>query len=243
MRGSLSIAVVQPPCTPRDVAANARTHAQAVYAARSRVVVFPELSLTGYELDAEPVSVDDPALAQVMGACAETGSVAFAGAPVEEGGRRYIAALMVNGSGVRVAYRKSHPGGDEVSRFETGDGPTVITVDGWRLGMAICRDTGLDEHTAGTAGLGVDAYLAGVVHRAGDLAEQGARGRRIAAACHAYVAFASFAGPTGWGYDATAGESTIWSPDGRVLARADGEPRGIARAELIPGRGGASAAW
>ena len=51
-RTPLRLAVAQPPCVPLDVAANARAHAAAVRAAGARVVVFPELSLTGYELDA-----------------------------------------------------------------------------------------------------------------------------------------------------------------------------------------------
>lgn len=200
--------------------------------AAAQVVVFPELSLTGYELDAEPVSVSDSALRPIVDACEETGSIALAGAPVEAGGRRYIAALRIDGSRVTVAYRKSHLGGGELERFSAGDGPTVISVGGWRLGMGICKDTGVPEHTAGIASLGVDLYVAGVVHKPEDLGEQDARGRAIVAACRSYVAFASFAGPTGGGYDATAGESTIWSPDGTVIARAGEVAGGMARAVL-----------
>jgi hypothetical protein len=35
------------------------------------VVVFPELSLTGYELDAPAITVEDPQLAPIVEACAE----------------------------------------------------------------------------------------------------------------------------------------------------------------------------
>ena len=52
MREGIVIAVAQPRCVSFDVAANALTHAAAIRAASARVVVFPELSLTGYELDA-----------------------------------------------------------------------------------------------------------------------------------------------------------------------------------------------
>jgi predicted amidohydrolase len=203
-----------------------------VRAAGARVVVFPELSLTGYELDAAPVSPADPVLDPLVEACARAGCVAFAGAPVEEGTRRFIATLRVDGDGATVAYRKSHLGGGEPARFSPGDGPAVAEVDGWRLGLGICKDTGVAEHTAAVAALGVDAYLAGLVHGADELAEQDTRGRRIAAACAAYVVFAGFAGPTGGGYDATAGHSTIWAADGSVLARAGAGPGELARARL-----------
>ena len=197
-----------------------------------RLVIFPELSLTGYELDADPVAPADAALRPIVDACAETGSVALVGAPVGDDGQRFIAALRIDGTGATVAYRKSHLGGEELTRFTPGGGPSAITLDGWRLGIGICKDTGVDEHTAGTAELGVDLYVAGLVHSPGELAEQDARGRRIAAACRSYVAFASFAGPAGGGYDTTAGESTIWSPDGSVIARAGDAPGGLARACL-----------
>jgi predicted amidohydrolase len=70
------------------------------------------------------------------------------------------------------------------------------------------------------------------VHRPGELPEQDRRGAAIARACDAHVAFASFAGPTGGGYDRTAGTSTIWSPSGSVLARAGTEPGDLARATI-----------
>ena len=234
MRAPLSVAAAQPACEANAVAANALAHAHAVHAATARVVVFPELSLTGYELDADPVSPGDAALRPILDACARTGSIALVGAPVEEAGRRSIAALRIDGVGAWVAYRKAHLGGEETARFSPGDGPAVLEVDGWRLGMAICKDTGVAGHTAATAALGVDVYVAGVVHLREELGEQDARGHRIAAACRSYVAFASFAGPTGGGYEATAGTSTIWAPDGTVIARAGGRPGDIVRAVLEP---------
>ena len=234
MRAPLPVAAAQPACEADAVAANAVAHARAVRAAKARVVVFPELSLTGYELDADPVSPGDAALRPILDACAQTGSIALVGAPVEDAGRRFIATLRIDGARAAVAYRKSHLGGEEAARFSPGDGPAVMEVDGWRLGMAICKDTGVAGHTDATAALDVDLYVAGVVHLREELGEQDARGRRIAAACRSYVAFASFAGPTGGGYEATAGTSTIWGPDGGVIARAGGSPDEVARAVLHP---------
>jgi predicted amidohydrolase len=76
------LTAAQPPCMSYDVASNAASHAATVRSAGARVVVFPELSLTGYELDAPAIAVDDPRLAPVVEACAESGSLALMGAPV-----------------------------------------------------------------------------------------------------------------------------------------------------------------
>jgi len=196
-------------------------------------VVFPELSLTGYELDADLVEPDDAALDPVLAACRSTGSVALAGAPIPgPGGRAYIAMLAVSPGGVAVLYRKQWIGGDEAARFSPGDEPAVTEVDGWRIGVGICRDTGIGDHVERMAALGIDVYAAGLVHRADELCEQERRAVSIAGSCRAYVAFASFAGPTGGGYQETAGSSAIWSPAGDVLARAGITPGDLVRAAL-----------
>jgi predicted amidohydrolase len=131
MREPLVVAVAQPPCLAHDVAANARAHAAAIRApeaAGARVVVFPELSLTGYELDAAPVDPGDERLQPLIQACADTGATAIVGAPVSDNsnksadnsknndnsktirkgkaGRDFIGVLAIDGHGASVAYRK-----------------------------------------------------------------------------------------------------------------------------------------
>lgn len=231
---TLAIAVAQPSCRSRDVEANARVHAQAIRSAGARVVVFPELSLTGYELDAAPVAPDDPRLAPVREACQETGCLALVGAPVAgEDGVRHIAMLAVDAESSTVAYRKMHLGGDEPGHFEPGKAPAVIDVDGWRLGLAICKDTRIPEQPAATAALGIDVYVAGVCEMASDDAEKDRRARRIATEYRVWVAVASFAGPTGGGFNATAGHSTIWTPDGAQIARAGAQPGDVVSANVV----------
>jgi predicted amidohydrolase len=233
MRAPLPVAAAQPVCRALDLTANARAHADAVRAAEARVVVFPELSLTGYELHADPVPLDAPGWTPIVDACSEAGSVALVGAPVQDAsGRSFISMLEVRPDGVRLVYRKGWLGGDEPRRFSSGDGPTVLEVDGWRLGLGICKDTGAAQHVAGMAALGVDAYLAGLVHRPEELPEQEARAVVIARACRAWVVFASFAGPTGGIFSETAGSSAVWSPDGLAVARVGPEAGAVVRATL-----------
>jgi predicted amidohydrolase len=225
--------VAQPRCVPGDARANGLIHAQAVMAAGARVVVFPELSLTGYELDAALVEPGADALSPIVQACAATGSTALVGAPIPgPGDRAYIAILAVSSEGPAVLYRKQWIGDDEAIRFSVGDEPTVFGVDGWRIGVGICRDTGIGDHVERMAGLGIDAYVAGLVHRPDERAGTERRALSIAERCRAYVAFASFAGPTGGEYHRTAGTSAIWSPAGDVLAQAGTMPGDLAQATL-----------
>ena len=227
------MAVAQPLCVPYDVGQNAVAHAAAVRAAAARVVVFPELSLTGYELEAPALTAQDPRLIPLAEACAEAGSVALAGAPVPgETGRPHIAVLAVDGAGITVAYRKLWLGSAEAERFGPGDKPAVLDVDGWRLGLAICKDVSVPQHQADTAALGIDAYVAGTVMSADERTLQDARASRIAASLGTWVAIASFAGATGGGYTECAGRSGLWSPDGNPVAQAGEGPGEIAIAQL-----------
>lgn len=197
------------------------------------MVVFPELSLTGYELDAPAIAAGDPRLALIVAACAETGSVALVGAPVHgEAGRSHIGMLVVDGAAATVAYRKMWLSETESVRFTAGSDPAVLHVDGWRLGLAICKDTGVQRHAFVTAALGIDAYVAGTLESAEDAAVPGERARRIAAEHQVWVAIASFAGSTGGGYARAAGRSGIWDLDGAVVAQAGPETGAVARATL-----------
>ena len=233
MREPLRIAAAQPLCKPYDVAANARAHAAAVRSAGARVVVFPELSLTGYELDAPAITLGDPRLTPIVDACAEMGSVALVGAPVHgEAGRSHIAMVAVDGTGASVAYRKVWVDATESNRFTPGSAPAVLDVDGWRLGLAICKDTGIRQHASDTAALGIDAYVAGTLMSTEETAIQDERARRIAADHQVWVVLASFAGSTGGGYACAAGRSGIWTSAGIVLAQAGPETGAIACATL-----------
>jgi len=230
----LRVAVAQPPCVPGDAVANAAAHANAVRSAGARVVAFPEMSLTGYVFDAPAVAGDDAVLEPIVAACGEMGSLALVGAPVDVSGPRSIGVLAVDGHGARVAYRKMFLGGAEPDSFTAGSEPAVVEIDGWRLGLAICKDTGVAEHAARTCALGVDVYVAGVLELPEDAAVPGERARRVATEHGVWVAIASFAGPAGGGYDAAPGGSGLWRPDGTIQARAGAEPGAVARAVLEP---------
>jgi predicted amidohydrolase len=237
-RPPLSIAVAQPACIPYDVEANARAHAEAVHRAAARLVVFPELSLTGYELGAPAVDPDDPRLGPIVAACAAGDSLALVGAPVRDEpsrrrpGSEHIAMLAIEGGGSRVAYRKMWLGEAEAQRFAPGPAPAVLDIDGWRLGLAICKDTGTAQHLSDTVGLGIDAYVAGTVKCADEAELQHDRARRIGVDHNIWVAVASMAGSTGGGYVDTAGRSAIWAPGGALVAAAGSDVGASARAML-----------
>lgn len=213
---SLSLALGQPTSLLGDLAFNVGEHARLIRDVAAQVIVFPELSLTGYGMDQQPVDPSDRALEPLVEACATSMSIALAGAPTLQSGerRRRISMLRVDNQGISVVYSKMHLGGDEPNHFAPGDSPAVLDVHGWRLGLAICKDNGHDEHAAEVVRLGIDAYVAGVCETENDRTIQAARAQRIVNAHQVWVAYASFAGSTGGGFVDTAGRSAVWDPNG-----------------------------
>lgn len=156
------------------------------------------------------------------------------GAPVrEDDGREYIATLAVTGGSTTVAYRKMHLHGAEVRRFTPGDKPEVLEIDGWRLGLAICRDGAVPQHAADTLALSIDAYVASTLYEAGQKqATRRDEHMRDRATTHGvWVVLSTAAGPSG-DYRETSGGSGIWAPDGDVFIQAGAEPDAVVTATL-----------
>lgn len=109
----------------------------------------------------------------IVEACADVNSVALVGAPVAGiDGRLHIGTLQVGPEGIDIAYRKCYLGGEEPVRFAPGDGPVAFELDGWRIGLGICKDTGVERHILATASLNIDLYAAGLVHLPSELEMQ-----------------------------------------------------------------------
>lgn len=224
----LTVAVAQPEIVAGDLMRNAAAHAQAVRDAGARLVVFAELSLTGYEYNAASIAFDDPTLNPIIEACAETGSVALLGAPITEAGRDFIAMLRVEGAGVTVAARKVWLHGDEAERFTPASEVSTTQVDGWRVGLAICRDTSISQHALALSDEGIHLYVAGVLDVPGEESERAARSIVTARALGVPVAVAQYLGSTSL-FPETGGTSAVYDSDGTVLAHTS-DAGGVARA-------------
>lgn len=232
-RAPLTVALAQPRLVAGDVKANAAAHVEAIRAAGARLVVFPEMSMTSYVFSAPSVALDDPVWEPIVEACAETESVALVGAPVAApDGRASIATVAVNAAGPATVYRKINLHGDEHDHFACGEHPAVFPIDGWRLGLAICRDTSVDAHVADTAALGIDAYVGATLDLPSRATARDERMAKLAAAYGIWVAGSCFAGVAG-DFGEGAGGSAVWDAHGSLVAQADDRSGRIVTTTLI----------
>jgi predicted amidohydrolase len=242
----LRIAAAQSAVVPGDVEANAAQAAALIRqaaAAGVRLVVFAEKFLTGYEpelIAADPlrhaVTEDDPRLAPIAEACRSTGTAAVLGAATRDADSRVlrISALVFGPDGALVTrYDKQHLFGAEPRIFAPGEAGCTVELDGWRLGLGICYDSGFPEHARTAALDGCHAYLVGALFGTGNGRTQRAVWFPARALDNTmYVLLANHIGSTG-GLDACGG-SAVWGPGGHLLADAEQTTAGLAIADLDP---------
>ncbi|MDH6112419.1 putative amidohydrolase [Kitasatospora sp. MAP12-15] len=240
----LRIAAAQAATVPGDVGANAERAAELIReagAAGVRLVVFAEKFLTGYDpelIGSDParyaVSTDDPRLAPIAAACRETGTMAVLGAATRAAQQLFISALVFASTGEVVArYDKQHQYGIEPTVFAAGAAGCTLELDGWRLGLGVCYDSGFPEHARAAALDGCHAYLVGALFFTGGGFEQSRiwfPARAMDNTCFALLA--NHTGPSG--AREGAGGSAIWRPDGRPLIEAGPTESGLVIGDLDP---------
>jgi predicted amidohydrolase len=240
----LSLAAAQFSPVRGDVAANVAQHLRlAALAAeeQARVLVFPELSLTGYELDLAnelAFSKNDPRLAPLVEAAAAHSLTLIVGAPVRLEELLCIGAFIIAADRTIEVYTKHHlgafspsvnPGGavppPEASVFQPGDRNPLVRLGNDTAAIAVCADCSRPAHARRAADLGAKAYLAGTFTIPLDLERTTSALKTYAVRHSMAVAFANYCGVSGG--LASAGRSAIWSDSGESLAELDALASGV----------------
>ncbi|MGZ8738068.1 MAG: carbon-nitrogen hydrolase family protein [Nocardioides sp.] len=240
--GHLRVAAAQAASVPGDVAANVATSVALVREAAARgarVVVLPELFLTGYDyavwIPEDCLDLDDPRLAPLAGVARELSVVVVVGGAVRRPAGRHTLSLLVfspDGS-VTAPYDKQHLFADERAFFTPGDHGASIVVDGWDLGLGVCYDGCFPEHAASAAAGGAAAYLCPSAYFAGAEHRRDLYYAARALDNGIYVVFAGLTGPCGtWEFS---GGSAVYDPEGRPLDRVGPEAPAVAVADLDAG--------
>lgn len=228
-----------------DVQANVDQHLRLISAAAregAAVVLFPELSLTGYEIDLArelAFAPGDVRFEPLVEAAASNAIIVIAGAPIRCGPRLHIGALIIRPEGAVDLYTKHRLGafGPEAARdgivppaeatvFEPGGRDPLVYVTGHAGAVAVCADTGRPFHPLRAAARGARTYFASMFVIPSEL-ERDERNMRTYAREHRMaVVMANFGGPTGG--LAAAGRSGIWSDRGEPLVQLEASGAGVA---------------
>ncbi len=226
-----TLAVAQTIPVRGDVSTNGEQHTRlAANAARrgAELIVFPELSLTGYELDLADelaFSEGDARLSPLAEAASRLGVTMVVGAPVRMETGLHIGAFVLTPDGAAGLYTKHHLGDGEGEVFQAGDRNPLVEVGGTTAAVAICADANQASHAAAAAARGAGMYLVSAFVVPDEIDGKAARLEAYAEGHSMAVVFANFGGPSG-GLP-SAGGSTVWSDTGRVVARLEGPGAGL----------------
>lgn len=227
------------------VDANIERHARLVRVAareRTRVVVFPELSLTGYELDIASglaFSESDPRLHPLIESASSYSTTLVVGAPVRIESRLYIGAFILSPDSTVQLYTKHHLGAFSTSAssddivpaaeetvFHAGDRNPLVQFEGNIAAVAVCADTNRPSHPMKAAEQGARTYLASMFVTPSEFERKSGILRTYAARHSMTVVFANYGGTSGG--LTSSGQSAIWSEKGELLAQLGATGTGLA---------------
>jgi predicted amidohydrolase len=240
-----SLAAAQTVPVRGDVDANVERHLPLVRVAaeeHAQVVVFPELSLTGYELELAAglaFSERDPRLAPLVEAAHASAMTLIVGAPVRIAERLHIGAFILYPDRAVEVYTKHRLGAfpesagcdgsvppAEDTVFDPGDRNPLVRYGGHTGAVAVCADTGRPSHPAEAARRGARSYFASMFIIPSEFTRETANLQTHAARHSLAVVLANYGGPTGG--LAAAGRSAIWSGNGELVAQIEAGGAGVA---------------
>jgi predicted amidohydrolase len=241
----LSLAVAQTCPRAGDVDANLQEHVRLAHVAAdegARLLVFPELSLSGYEIPLAgrlAFSEHDARLDSLIRTAAARSLTMIVGAPVAIGSRLHIGAFILFPDGSVSLYTKHRLGAfteqarcdgtvppAESTVFAPGDRDPLIPIGNRTAAVAICADIGQALHPKLAAERGAQIYLASMFVIPSEFDGDAARLRAYATQYSMVVALANFGGASGG--LAAAGRSSIWSAAGQLLIQLGPSGAGVA---------------
>jgi predicted amidohydrolase len=239
-----SVAVAQTCPANGNVAANLDDHIRLTQIAASegaQIVVFPELSLTGYEIGLArdlAFSEDDQRLFPLIETAARAAVTMVVGAPVRLGSRLHIGAFILFPQRITALYTKHHLGAfpesarcdgivppAEATVFESGDRDPLIHFGANTAAVAVCADIGRPSHPQRAAERGANTYLASMFVIPSEFDGDAAKLQRYAVSHSMATALANFGSATGG--LAAAGRSGVWSQQGELLVQLPPQGAGV----------------
>ena len=223
-----SIAAAQSSSIGGEIQHNVRRHCELAELAihqRAGFIVFPELSLTGYEPTLAAQCAIEPTsklIEPLIDLSNKAGITIVAGCPLSSDQTKpYLGALIIRPGQKVVSYRKRflHPG--EENHFIPSDDTVVIAVQDHRIGIAICADIDNELHPEAASRNSASIYAAGVAMTPGGIEDAHRKMSLYAKRFRMLTVMSNYASETG-GF-AMAGRSAIWNKSGQTIAQAKNE--------------------
>jgi predicted amidohydrolase len=214
-----------------DLQGNIANHktliAQAV-ADGADLIVFPELSVTGYEptLAAQLAMGEGDRRLDGVQAISDANDIAIGvGVPTECGNAVRISLLLFRPREARFTYSKTYLHRDEESFFVPGRSSPHVQVKQTRVALAICYEISVTEHLQSVLKSPPDIYIASVVKFVNGFDKALARLAGIARDGSMPVMMANSVGVSD-GHPC-AGKTSVWNREGSLIGQLNDSDQGL----------------
>lgn len=228
---TMKLCAVQLASRKGDLASNLLRHMRCIEQAASlgiELVVFPELSLTGYEPTlarqvALPLTC--ASLEPLQALCDKLAISAAVGLPLPSAEGIRIGMPILRPGMPALAYVKQRLHEDERPFFAPGDHPLVFDAGPLTIAPAICYESMFIDHAAHAHRLGAELYLVSVAKTAKGIREGHEHYPQVARAFSMPVLMANCVGPCD--SFVGAGGSAAWDRHGNLLAALTDKAEGM----------------
>jgi predicted amidohydrolase len=228
----MKVSVAQIKVGRGDIAGNIERHKvfiKIAVAHGAEVIVFPELSVTGYEpelAETLAMSQDDERLDGFQDLADQHKLTIGVGMPTRAGNGIRISMIIFQPGQARSVYSKQFLHHSETPWFVAGDTPVTLSLDAHnKLSLAICYELSVPVHAETAFNSGASIYIASVLNSVSGVGKDLGLLSGIAAKYGMHVLMANYTGATG-GYDC-AGKASAWNKQGELLAQLNYQDEGL----------------
>jgi predicted amidohydrolase len=214
-----------------DIKSNIANHKRIIDLAISHganSIIFPELSLTGYEPELSKELATDPGDSRFddFQEISDTSQVIIGvGVPTKNKAGICISMILFQPQEARRMYSKKYLHADEEAFFISGENFSVLKVNKTSLALAICYELSVPEHPENAWKSGADIYIASVAKSVMGVEKAIKSLSAIANTYSMTVLMSNCIGPCDG--EECGGKTSVWTNKGSLAGQLNGTNEGI----------------
>ncbi|WP_319500951.1 carbon-nitrogen hydrolase family protein [uncultured Draconibacterium sp.] len=227
----MRVAVAQIEAVKGNIEKNLETHLKWIKQAiqnKADMVVFPELSLTGYERDLAgelATNQDDERLNEMQRLSDKNGITIGVGLPTRKADDVFISMIIFQPHTERITYSKQYLYPPEEPFFTAAKNPMVLNLKTEVVSPAICYETSNDAHWEYASENNATIYIASVLSSVAGIDAELKKLSGMARNKNLVTFMANYVGSSG-GYEC-AGRSSVWNEKGELIGQLDENSEGL----------------
>lgn len=227
----MRVAIAQIKAIKGNVEKNIENHLKWIKQAiqnNADMLVFPELSVTGYEPDLAvnlATNQADTRLDEIQSLSDKNGITIGVGLPTKDENDTFVSMIIFQPHKERITYSKQYLYPPEEPIFKAGKNPLVLNFETEVISPAICYETSNKAHCEFAKRNKATIYIASVLSSINGIDAELKKLSDIAKNNNLVTFMANYVGESG-GYKC-AGKSSVWDTTGKLIGQLDTEAEGI----------------